>query len=466
MRKVALMAILSVLAVRIWGETAEIDGRTWTYAEEGGVWKIKSVSPATGDLVVPCILGGKYVPTIAANAFSGCWGIDSVTVSVGITNIEEGAFSECKYMRRVSLPKGLKVLYPRTFKACCELDDVVVPDGVEIIGHSVFMGCVGLTRIDIPESVRVIGDGAFLMCVSLKDIRLPSKVEEIHEQMFYNCTSLTNVTFGSALWVIRDEAFAWCSELEKLTIPEFIEYFGPDCFAGCESIKAMDFEGWPPEFVGDPCLPKDLHIRFNVENAEEWAELIGEYGFTNAEAYFPDKPQPPTPPEPTVVTNCIAVTVTNVIVQYVFNSIQPNIAVPQTSEAGYVNVLTEIKGGAVAVPSSWADNYPRFRELFGDDFAAALTKTIKKDGSGNPVFVWQDFVAGTDPTDADSKFVASITLVGGEPVVSWSPELKPEQAVLRKYTVLGKTRLYDEKWSVVDGDAGKYGFFKVTVEMR
>ena len=40
MRKVALMAILSVLAVRIWGETAEIDGRTWTYAEEGGAFKV------------------------------------------------------------------------------------------------------------------------------------------------------------------------------------------------------------------------------------------------------------------------------------------------------------------------------------------------------------------------------------------------------------------------------------------
>ncbi len=40
MRKVALMAILSVLAVRTWGETAEIDGRTWTYAEEGGAFKV------------------------------------------------------------------------------------------------------------------------------------------------------------------------------------------------------------------------------------------------------------------------------------------------------------------------------------------------------------------------------------------------------------------------------------------
>ena len=461
----ALALVISALP-SAFAEEAKVGDYIWTYAEEGGVWKIKSVSPASGDLVVPCTLGGKYISTIAANAFYRCWGINSVTVSVGITNIEEGAFNECKYMKRVSLPKGLKVIYPKTFMACCELDNVVIPDGVEMIGYLAFMGCTSLTKIDIPESVRAIGDGAFWLAVSLKDIRLPSQVEEIHEQTFYNCTSLTNVTFGQNLWVIRDEAFAWCSELEKLTIPEYIEYFGPDCFVGCESIKAMDFEGWPPEFVGDPCLPKDLHIRYNVENAEEWAVLIEEYGFTNAEAYYPDKPQPPPVIEPTVVTNCVAITVTNVIMQYVFNSIQPNIAVPQSSEVGYVNVLTEIKGGAVAIPSSWADNYPRFKELFGGDFAAALTKTIKNDGAGNPIFVWQDFVAGTDPTDATSKFTASITLVGGKPVVSWSPELKPEQAAIRKYTVYGKAHLYDEKWSVVDGDEDKYGFFKVCVEMK
>ena len=40
-----------------------------------------------------------------------------MTVSIGITNIEEGAFNECKYMKRVSLPRGLKTIYPKTFMA-------------------------------------------------------------------------------------------------------------------------------------------------------------------------------------------------------------------------------------------------------------------------------------------------------------------------------------------------------------
>jgi len=86
------------------------------------------------------------------------------------------------------------------------------------------------------------------------------------------------------------------------------------------------------------------------------------------------------------------------------------------------------------------------------------------------MFVWQDFVAGTDPTNPDDKFTASITLVEGVPVVSYTPELTDEQKALREYRTFGKKQLQDKDWTDiadVDGEAKKpYNFFKVTVEMR
>ena len=80
--------------------------------------------------------------------------------------------------------------------------------------------------------------------------------------------------------------------------------------------------------------------------------------------------------------------------------------------------------------------------------------------------VWQDYVAGTDPTDENDIFKASITLVDGVPQVSYTPELPEAVAAKRKYTTYGKARLQDEEWHVVDGDVANYNFFKVTVEMR
>jgi hypothetical protein len=123
--------------------------------------------------------------------------------------------------------------------------------------------------------------------------------------------------------------------------------------------------------------------------------------------------------------------------------------------------------GKFFVNSKWTMNYPSFAEKFGNDFAVALTKPSgKRDSQGSALSVWQDYVAGTDPTDETDVFQASITLVDGVPQVSYTPELPEAEKAKRKYTTYGKARLQDTEWSVVDGDADKYNFFKVTVEMR
>ena len=84
------------------------------------------------------------------------------------------------------------------------------------------------------------------------------------------------------------------------------------------------------------------------------------------------------------------------------------------------------------------------------------------------MMVWQDFVAGTDPTDPESKFTASITFDKdtGKPVISWSPELTAAEAAKRTYKKYGKVKLTDANWTeIVDNDED-YNFFKVSVEMK
>ncbi len=165
----------------------------------------------------------------------------------------------------------------------------------------------------------------------------------------------------------------------------------------------------------------------------------------------------------------ISVSVTNIVLHYVTSSIQSG-AVTPPMESGIVNVVTEVGSvHALAISSDWAKQYPGFKDRYGDDFGAAIVaQNGKRDGAGNPMFVWQDYVAGTDPTDAESVFRASITFdrETGNPVVSWTPELTPEEAVKRTYTVFGKVHLNDSDWTVVNGNAASYNFFKVRVEMK
>ena len=82
--------------------------------------------------------------------------------------------------------------------------------------------------------------------------------------------------------------------------------------------------------------------------------------------------------------------------------------------------------------------------------------------------VWQDYVAGTDPTNALSQFTAKIEMKDGAPVVTWSPALNGEgvREGARVYRVWGKANLDDTAWSeVAPGNESAYRFFRVTVEM-
>lgn len=258
-----------------------------------------------------------------------------------------------------------------------------------------------------------------------------------------------------------------------MTVPTFFgEYpvaaVAPDAFKDCSGLTSLSFVGAPPEGLATAGIPASTRLRYNSAYWWLWTEALKKAGIDNATGYVPEVPGGGDSPSGTM-TSCVCLTVTNVVVQYVLNSVQPEFAVPASADTGLVNVIAEVKAGKpVAVPSSWTDDYPGFAAKFGSDFTRALTmKTGKKDGAGNDLLVWQDYVAGTDPTKEDDVFQASITIVDGKIAVSYTPELDEARKSMRKYTTWGKKSLLDAAWvEVPAGQEREYNFFKVTVEMK
>jgi len=118
--------------------------------------------------------------------------------------------------------------------------------------------------------------------------------------------------------------------------------------------------------------------------------------------------------------------------------------------------------GCGTIPETWSQNFPTFEDKFGNVFLGALMqKTGKKDASGNPMRVWQDYLAGTDPTDESSRFTAHIAVSNGTPVVSWNPNLNTNGDV-RTYKVWGAESLEDLNWEFPTNSLHR--FFKVSVE--
>ena len=198
-----------------------------------------------------------------------------------MTEIGEGAFSECKALTSVTIPESVtkigdfyewcKLTHYRPFSGCEALTSIIVasgntvydsrgncnaiietktnrliqgcantviPDSVTEIGDDAFNGCTALTSITIPNSVTAIGWGAFSGCKALTSVNIPDSVTWIGDCAFSKCKGLTSINIPKSVTEIGDYAFSG-SGLTSITIPESVTEIGNRPFAGCESLKEI-----------------------------------------------------------------------------------------------------------------------------------------------------------------------------------------------------------------------------------
>ena len=125
-----------------------------------------------------------------------------------------------------------------------QLYDIDIPetlgDGnytVTAIGNFAFSNCTYLRKVTIPQSVTSIGDYAFLDCHTLDNVTIPPSVTSIGKSAFYRCYALTTLSLGENIEKIGSYAFADCRHLTNVTIPEKVETIEPYTFGWCLDLK-------------------------------------------------------------------------------------------------------------------------------------------------------------------------------------------------------------------------------------
>ena len=451
------------------------------------------VTGVNGDVSIP-----DGVTSIEDSAFSGYSGLKSVTIPDSVTSIATSAFSGCSGLLSITVEEG-NSNYSSTNGLLLSKDgktlvqgvngDVLIPDGVTRIEDSAFNGRNELTSVAIPNSVTSIATSAFSDCSGLKSVTIPQYVCDYGPSVDSPATwsgrpsivfpaansTITNVVIADGVTNIGCYAFGEFGSLTSVTIPDSVTDIGDYAFDGCYSLTSVTI----PDSVTDIGFCAFAHcysltnvtIPDNISNLSSdafdgcgklwvaWFKTLvnASSGIGNGE---------------NVGSKCdttVNLTVTNVVVHYMATNVPSTAVVPPTT-SGIVNIISEVSAGAaVAIPSEWAAQYPNFQAKFGNDFTIAITRpTGKVDGAGNSMMVWQDFVAGTDPTNPADVFTASITFDKNtnRPIISWTPELSPAEAAKRTYRTYGKVRLNDPNWTEINGNAEDYNFFKVSVEMR
>ena len=201
---------------------------------------------------------------IDEQAFLDCKSLKEVNMPAGLKHLSGRAFQNCSALKSIDIPSGIKIINYICFSGCTSLETVSLHDGLIYIEPSVFSNCTSLKSIDIPESVIYLGSGAFQSCVSLESIDLPNKLNMIDTYLFSGCRALTSISVPEGVYTVERQAFANCRELKNINIPSSVEYFGDRVISGCSKLETIVYAGSNDEWD-------------NIEKESTWNQSTGQY---------------------------------------------------------------------------------------------------------------------------------------------------------------------------------------------
>ena len=246
-------------------EAPTSEGLEYELTDDGTAYSVvKIMEPhknKIGHVLIPAFYNGKPVKRIGRRAFSSARA-KRITISEGITEIGNGAFSRCP-----------------------ALSCVIIPDSVTNIGWGVFSHCSALEMIQVGENntayTSIEGslytkDKTTILRYASElygvELTLPSSVNKIDVGAFSDTITLKSVVLSQGVTSIGFNAFCNCGMLEKITIPSSVKRIEGYVFQGCTSLKEITFEqpdGWvkkgrflsrkiPSELLSDPQKAAEL----------------------------------------------------------------------------------------------------------------------------------------------------------------------------------------------------------------
>ena len=268
--------LMSVGAVKIWAETNGKDNLHWSLSDKGvltvsGKGRMDNYgyteppwSPVKDSIRAVTVSAG--VENIGENAFSYCYSLEKVTAESGLTEIGAKAFCSCNLLREVNLPdsvteigegafkdctalinfdvpRGMSEISKQSFYGCISLESVTVPDTVILISRQAFFGCESLKNLKIPDSVTSIGMWAFVGCVGLKSVIIPGSIEAVEDSVFSACTGLESVVISDGVKSIEQSAFSGCTSLEVVYLPKTVTDIKGYAFSGCTALTDIFYSG-------------------------------------------------------------------------------------------------------------------------------------------------------------------------------------------------------------------------------
>ncbi|MDE6726704.1 MAG: leucine-rich repeat domain-containing protein [Oscillospiraceae bacterium] len=212
--------------------------KLWRFTKlKDGTLEITCYKSDRAEVAVPEKIGGSTVTSIGEAAFTGAWylakritheicearrnNITKVTLPETVTRIGPHAFYDCRALKEINIPDGVKIIECQALSDTA-IDALVLPESVEqLADYSFALG--RFKEIKLPQCLFRIGKSAFQMCGKLESIEIPERVEVIFQGTFWRCANLKTVVLHEGLKEIKARAFWECPELETINLPASIK---------------------------------------------------------------------------------------------------------------------------------------------------------------------------------------------------------------------------------------------------
>lgn len=214
-----------------------------------------------------------------------------------VVGVSSSAFSRCRSITKVTLPKTVTYLGMNAFSSCSALESIEGLDAVTSIGRLAISNCKSLKSLKLPETLTFIGAQGLRDNPLLTSLYIPKNVSEIEdnfvlagdnglvsiqvdpENKYYNsadgCNAIIETATGkliagcgttripNTVTAIGDGAFDGLTSLVEITIPASVREFGYMAFEDCTNLeKIYSLSTEPFAFTDDvfTCYGDKNHI--------------------------------------------------------------------------------------------------------------------------------------------------------------------------------------------------------------
>lgn len=201
-----------------------------------------------------------------------------------VSKIAESGFSDCPYLKKITIPASLKTISDYSFRNCGALLEINIPDSVTSIGNSCFYNCRSLASVNISNSVTSIGDNCFYNCISLTSVNIPNTVTSLGSGVFYGCSALKSVNLPIELKSLGSSMFSGCESLSEIKLPDTLITIGIYAFEKCSALKEITIP-YNTKEIGMRAFRNSGIEKAYFENTSGWARY---YTTTNSGDFWND----------------------------------------------------------------------------------------------------------------------------------------------------------------------------------